>query len=157
MTGPRSPRTQVAVECSWRSAGEVVLDGGGLRMPALPDEPGVYQWVLRHDGRERRYVGEAERLRQRFRGYRTPGSSQVTNLRMKERALRVLEAGGSVEILLAVDVRFVLDGEAHEADLSSPHARRLVENAALVSLLAEMGELVNDKGYGSLQEDPVLR
>jgi hypothetical protein len=148
---------RIAIECTWSSAGEVELRADQLALPPLPDEPGVYQWVFRHDGRERRYVGEAATLRRRFQHYRTPGPTQSTNLRMRERAIRVLEAGGSIELLVATDVRFVRDGELHPADLSSKHARCLVENAALIDVLADVGELVNDKGYGLLSDDPVLR
>jgi len=148
---------RVAVQCEWMSMGDVSLVGGDLVMPPLPEAPAVYQWVFRHDGRERRYVGEAALLRRRFNHYRRPGPSQSTNLRMRERALRVLEARGTIEILVAHDVSFVRDGEAVVADLSSKHARCLVENAALVDQLAVMGELVNDKGYGALRDDPVLR
>lgn len=148
---------EVSVECSWRSAGDVTEDAGELVMPPLPDAPGVYQWILRHEGRERRYVGEADRLRRRFHHYRRPGPSQSTNLRMRDRALRVLGAGGSIELIIATEARLTLDGKVRPADLSSKHARCLVENAALVHLLAAMGELVNDKGYGLLREDPILR
>ena len=148
---------QVSVECDWSSAGHVEISGDGLVMPSLPDVPGIYQWVLRHEGRERRYVGEADRLRRRFAHYRRPGTSQVTNIRMNERAIRILGAGGSVELLFATDARVQVDGVWQPADLTSKHARCLVENATLVHLLAEMGELANDKGYGDLREDPVLR
>jgi hypothetical protein len=148
---------RVAVECNWERAGSVELDGGELVMPSLPDVPGVYQWALHHEGRERRYVGEAERLRRRFHHYRKPGPSQSTNLKMRARAIRVLEVGGSIELLLATDVQFVRDGQSYPADLSSKHARCLVENAALIDVLATVGELINDKGYGLLIEDPILR
>lgn len=145
------------MQCEWVSAGAVSLVEGEIVMPALPEEPSIYQWVFRHDRRERRYVGEAERLRRRFRHYRKPGPSQSTNLRMRERAIRVLEADGSIELLLATNVEFVRDGEPHPVDLASKHARCLVENAALIDVLADLGELVNDKGYGTLLDDPVLR
>lgn len=157
---PRSVQTalvQIAVECEWTSAGPVVGVGDELKMPPLPTEPGIYQWLLQHDGRERRYVGEADNLRRRFNHYRRPGPSQSTNVRMNERARRVLEAGGRIELLLATDVRFSRDGVTEPADLSSKHARCLVENATLVDLLAAVGELINDKGYGTLVDDPILR
>jgi hypothetical protein len=32
----------------------------------------------------------------------------------------------------------------------------LVENATHVDVLAATGELVNDRGYGSLRDDPIL-
>jgi hypothetical protein len=147
---------QVTVECTWESAGWVQLEGGELAMPELPDQAGVYQWVFRHDGRERRYVGEAANLRQRFESYRVARTDDGTNGRMRQRAGRVLEAGGSVELLLATSVRIAVGGESHPADLSSKHVRCLLENATLVDVLAEVGELANDIGHGTLREDPVL-
>lgn len=125
-------------------------------MPGLPDKPGVYQWVFRHDGRERRYVGEAANLRQRFESYRQPGGGASTNRRMNDRARRVLDAGGDVTLLTATSVRLQRDRQPQPVDLGSKHVRCLLENATLVHVLADMGELVNDCGYGTLRDDPVL-
>ena len=147
---------QISVDCDWEPGGSVQLVAGELVMPELPDEAGVYQWVFRHAGRERRYVGEAANLRQRFESYRVAHTGEGTNGRMKERAARVLAAGGSVELLLVTHVMLVRRGQSSPADLSSKHVRCLVENATLVDVLAEVGELVNDKGYGNLRDDPVL-
>lgn len=147
---------QVQVECGWEVAGQVSRVAAGLQIPPLPDAPGVYQWVFAHEGRERRYVGEAANLRERFESYRRPRAADGTNSRMRDRALRVLEAGGEVELLVAVEVRIGREGVGRSADLSSKHVRCLVENAALIDLLASAGELVNDKGYGTLRDDPVL-
>jgi hypothetical protein len=145
------------VEVTWDHAGEVSMTGPTLVTPTMPTTPGVYQWVFRHEGRERRYVGEAVNLARRFAHYRSPGPSQATNLRMKDRAIRVLSADGAIEILTAVSARFVVDGTAVEPDLASPFARRFIENAALVALLASKCDVVNGEGYGDLRADEVLR
>lgn len=147
---------QVTVQCTWESGGWLQLETNELEIPHLPDEAGVYQWVFRHEGRERRYVGEAANLRQRFASYRGAQTHGGTNSRMKERATRVLAAGGSVELLLATTVRITRGGGTCPADLSSKHVRCLLENATLVDVLAEVGELANDIGHGSLREDPIL-
>ncbi len=42
------------------------------------------------------------------------------------------------------------------ADLDSKRVGCLVENATHVDVLAATGELVNDRGYGSLRDDPIL-
>lgn len=152
----RLGRMKVIVECEWESAGTVRLFGDELMMPTLPSVAGVYQWIFRHQGRERRYVGEAANLRERFESYRTDRSAQVTNGRMNQRAVRVLRAGGTVELLVAGVVTVGRDGELGPADLDSKHVRCLVENATLIDVLAAVGELVNDRGYGSLRDDPVL-
>lgn len=147
---------KITVECKWAEAGPVRLVDGMLQMPVLPEDAGVYQWVFRHGDRERRYVGEAASLRGRFQQYRTPGRRQSTNLRMNDRARRVLEAGGTVVVLTTTDVTVVRGVRRSELDLSSKHARCLVENAALVDLLASAGEIINNRGNGELRNDPVL-
>lgn len=147
----------VRVEMSWQSVGEVALDGDTLVVPEMPTSPGIYQWVFRHDGRERRYVGEAVNLRRRFAHYRSPGPSQTTNHRMRDRVRRVLGAGGTVDLLQVKDAEFVVDGQPAKPDLHSPFARRFLENAALVALLASRCEVVNGEGYGELRTDEVLR
>lgn len=147
---------KIQVECTWTEAGPVVLLDGRLKMPPLSAEPGVYQWVLRHAGRERRYVGEAENLARRFQHYRTPGPSQTTNLRMNDRARRVLEAGGEVIVLIASSSTIIRMDASEPADLRSKHVRCLIENATLVDVLAEIGQVINDRGYGDLRDDPIL-
>lgn len=152
----RLRRMQIIVECEWESAGSVRLVEAELTMPELPSAAGVYRWVFRHQGRERRYVGEAANLRERFESYRTDLSAQGTNGRMNQRAARVLREGGTVEVMVAGAVSVGRDGELGPADLNSKHVRCLIENATLVDVLAATGELVNDRGYGSLRDDPVL-
>ncbi len=75
---------------------------------------------------------------------------------MNERAKRVITNGGSIEIMLALNVRFVVDGVSSSPDLSSPFARKFIENAALLSLIASNSGVVNGLGYGELTND-VLR
>jgi hypothetical protein len=147
--------SKIQITCSWTSAGMVHLTAGGIEVPELPQQPGVYQWVFRHDGRERRYVGEAANLRNRFASYVEPAEDRRTDRRMNDRAMRVLGAGGEVEILLAEDVQVRAGGNPFD-DLSHVHARRLVENAVLVELIAGQFEVINDRGYGDLRKDPVL-
>lgn len=96
-------------------------------------------------------------MRRRFAHYRSPGPSQSTNQRMKERVLRVVAAGGSVEILRGDKEMFVVDGVAVEPDLRSQFTRRVIENAALVALLVSNQDVVNGDGYGELRSDEVLR
>lgn len=96
-------RTEVEIE--WANAGPVTVEDAQLLIPKLSSDPGVYQWVFRQDGRERRYVGEASNMYRRFRQYARPGPTQTTNLRMNARVLRVIAAGGSIELLLATSVK----------------------------------------------------
>ena len=148
---------RVDVQLCWKPFGVIEHDGAPLVVnPSLEAKPGVYQLVFRHDRRERRYIGEAENLKQRFIKYCSPGVSQSTNRRMNDRARRVLHADGRVEILLASDIRFTVDGTEYPADLESPFSRRFIENAALVELLTTNSGIVNGKGYGDCRLDEVL-
>jgi hypothetical protein len=147
--------SEITVSCDWVSIGKVRLETDGIGLPNLPEQAGVYQWIFRHGGRERRYVGEAANLRKRFTNYRLAADGRRTDQRMNDRAVRVLQAGGEVEIHLAVGVRVSTNGNRFD-DLNHVHARRLVENAVLVELLAGEREVINDRGYGSLRKDPVL-
>lgn len=140
----------------WTSYGDVVLAGDQLVMPRLPPDPGVYQWVMTYADAERRYVGEAKNLERRFAHYRSPGPSQVTNIRMNDRAQRVIAAGGHVEILCATGIQLIIDEVATEADLTLSFVRRFVENAALVALHSTGTPIINDIGYGEIAND-VLR
>lgn len=65
--------------------------------------------------------------------------------------------GGPIELLVACDVTFVRDGNQHPVNLVSKDVRCFVETATLVDVLETLGELVNDKGYGQLSGDPILR
>jgi hypothetical protein len=78
---------------------------------------------------------------------------------MHQRAVRVLEAGGTVAIQRAADIQFVVDGEAEanaSPDLESEFARKFVENAAVISLLASGCAVVNGRGYGHFRSDGLL-
>lgn len=147
--------SKIEISCTWTSAGQVRPAPDGIEVPELPERPGIYQWVFRHDGRERRYVGEAANLHTRFAAYEHVAEGRSTDRRMNDRAARVLNDGGEVEILVAEGVQVLASAIPFE-DLAHVHVRRLVENAVLVEMLAGMGEVINDKGYGSLREDPVL-
>jgi len=57
---------------------------------------------------------------------------QSTNLRVRDRSVRVLSARGSIEVLVAANVKVVIEGEALPVDLTSKHARCLLENATQV-------------------------
>ena len=141
----------------WEHVGEATLSDGHVTLPSMPSEPGIYQWIFTHDGQARHYVGEAHNLSKRFDGYRTPGRTRSTNLRMRARAERVISSGGTVEILRATRIRLVVDGRTVEhPDLASEFARCFIENAALVSLLASDRTVVNGKGYGAFRPDGVL-
>ena len=88
------------------------------------------------DGPERHYVGEASELRRRFQQYRTPGSSQRTNLRLNQLFRDHLEGGGHIEVDVAEGVQLGSDG-GPTADLNDASLRKLVESTGIVAGKAE--------------------
>jgi hypothetical protein len=77
---------RLSVEYSWRELGAIRLDAAKLVFPSAPEVPGLY----RFDFGDRIYVGETDRLRRRFQGYRTPGPTQTTNIRLNLIIAKVL-------------------------------------------------------------------
>jgi hypothetical protein len=120
---------RVTVEFSWREVGRIVVEAGKLRFPDIPDGPGIYRFDLG----DRVYIGEADRLRRRFRHYRTPGPSQTTNLRLNAAMVPLLLAGGVVIVCTVTEAQLDVDGAAAPLDLSRKASRLLVESAALTA------------------------
>lgn len=118
-----------------REVGAARLDGDGrLVFPRLHDVPGVYRFLLGTFGEVAiAYVGETDQLRRRLQHYRTPGPTQLTNIRINQHMCAVLTAGGLVDI--AVIER--ADGPSGPLDLSDKAIRVLIESAWLVSLKAQ--------------------
>ena len=102
---------RMAVEFRWSRLGPVRRDADGeLLFPSTGYVPGVYRFRVVGDGPERHYVGEASELRRRFQQYRTPGSSQRTNLRLNKLFRDHLEGGGQVDVDVAESVQLGSDG-----------------------------------------------
>jgi hypothetical protein len=130
---------RVTVEFSWQEIGTISVDAGRLRFPEAPATPGIYTF----DFGDRVYVGEADQLRRRLQHYRTPGSSQRTNLRLNDFTLRLLQAGGSVTVRTVTNAVVEIDGVRATLDLRQKAARQLVENAALTAASHSGGRVEN--------------
>jgi len=117
---------------AWLNASKVEVENGPLSMPALGPEPGIYRFELRDASGEVQsyYVGESDNLFKRMNGYRSPGPTQSTNLRMNLRFVSVLEEGGSVGVNVVLEA--TLDDTP--LDLAYKPARLIVENTELVRL-----------------------
>lgn len=141
----------VAVRLEWLDAGAVTLDSTGrVQFPTLPGAPGVYRMTFNgrpDQERPRIYIGEAQSLARRARNYRNPGGRQQTSLRLNAALLEHLQAGGRVELAVALDVDITSDGVPQPLDLSRKSSRLLAESAALVlAQLAGDAELENLHG-----------
>lgn len=135
----------VAARFTWLRAGFLTLDSDGLPVfPSLPRDPGLYRFDfgLDDEGVRVLYIGESVSLRQRASNYRnakTDRARQRTSRRIHKEVVAHLAAGGSIEFAIAMAV-VLADGEA--ADLRLKSARRLAENAAVLSAQMEAGVAV---------------
>ena len=125
---------RIRLEFRWQALGPVQFDGSNsLVFPAAPRQPGLYRFLLSGNGATRHYVGETEKLQQRFQRYRTPGKSQQTNIRMNAKFRAHLTTGGRIEVdIVTGEITVLAADEPIEVDLSCKAMRRLLEHAALV-------------------------
>ena len=127
------------MKATWRQGGPITLDAqGGIAFPELPWVPGAYRMTLSGapgQGRPRVYIGETDLLQRRMAHYRNPGPTQSTNIRMNAALRKHLSTGGVASMAFIADTVARTDDEQPlvPLDLSRKAARRLVENAALVS------------------------
>lgn len=145
--GPLEPLESIEVTSrfTWLRAGTLTLDEQGLpSFPALPREPGLYRFDFGADDEGVRtiYIGESVSLRQRASNYRnakTDRSRQRTSRRIHKEVVAHLSAGGAIEFAIATAV-ILADGQA--ADLRLKSARRLAENAAVLTGQMQAGVTV---------------
>jgi hypothetical protein len=142
-------RMSVKIEFEWNEAGEVTLDAlGRLAFPPLPTDPGIYRFRLVGPSTSN-YIGEAVDLHRRANGYRVGHPRQRTNHRMNRRMREHLEAGGRVEVAIAVNVEAKVNGRVQRLNLQQKKSRLPVESAAL-HLFPDAEPLENLPGLGEL-------
>lgn len=128
--------TRLTVEFEWQLAGRIALDPtGALVFPDLPWVPGLYRFWL-DSGHERPgvYIGEASDLRRRAQHYRTPGSSQTTNIRLNDLLKSALRAGSVVTLSTITEVTVAVDDEEpRDLPLHRRNARLVAEQAAIAA------------------------
>ncbi len=120
---------RVTVDFSWRELGGLSLSAARIRFPDVPAAPGIYRFDLG----DRIYIGETDQLKRRFQGYRTPGISQATNLRLNAALTTLLQSGRTATAASITNAIVDVDGQRVPLDLSYKPARLLVESAALVA------------------------
>jgi len=137
------------IECTlgfrWEPLGRIDIDKDGrLVFPAAPDAPGLYRLWIRSGAGRAMYIGETDNLRRRFQGYRTPGDSQLTNIRIRGKLSEVLASGAEVDVAVVTGGAWLaIAGKRASADLSSKAVRRALENVALLASGAETIESLN--------------
>ncbi len=137
---------EVTARFTWLRAGGLSLDHTGVPVfPLLPTRPGLYRFDfgLDDEGVRILYVGESVSLRQRASNYRNAKidrSRQRTSRRIHKEVVAHLSSGGAIEFAIAIEVLLGSDGRALDLRLRS--ARRLAENAAVLSAQLEEGVAV---------------
>lgn len=132
---------EVTARFTWLRAGAVSLDVAGLPVfPTLPRQPGLYRFDfgLDDEGVRLLYVGESTSLRRRGSNYRnakTDRTRQRTSRRVHMEVVAHLRSGGAIEFAIATEVLLGAGGKL--ADLRLKSARRLAENAAVLSAQLE--------------------
>jgi hypothetical protein len=134
---PTTGNAHVEVAFGWHQLGAVGLGTEGrLQFPKVASTPGVYRLTLWEAGAVARvYVGESINLARRVRNYVRPGPTQRTSLRINELLTEHMQRDG-VSFEVAGDVRFTVDDRDVAVDLSRKADRVLVEQAALVQVVA---------------------
>jgi hypothetical protein len=126
----------------WVRLGGVTLGSDGkIVLPSPPSLPGVYRFLLSGPAPSI-YIGETDQLSRRFSGYRNPGPSQRTNMRLNDTMRRTLGSGQPV-IVEVVTSAWVEIGTVREPlDLARRSHRALAEEAALMEArLGSMGTI----------------
>jgi len=129
----------------WTAVGLLSLDTQGkIRFPKTGLRPGIYRFDIELEGVRQIYVGETDQLERRLQHYRTPGPSQVTNIRVNKLVVNVLSAGGTVHLsTIAESAGLHVDGSPVELSFKGKAERVLFEHAAIVMLALCSSSLLN--------------
>ncbi|WP_147292637.1 hypothetical protein [Undibacter mobilis] len=116
---------------------------GKLRFPVATGSQVYRISIVRADGVRSRYVGETRDFEVRFRGYRNPGPTQWTNLRINKLCLDVLRDFGRIEIEVIDDAWLEINGIEGQAFFDSKYVRRLIESLIVATSNAADVEVLN--------------
>jgi hypothetical protein len=141
---------RVIVDFSWHEAGGLSLSAGRLVFPSAPAVPGIYRFDLG----DRVYIGETDQLKRLFQGYRTPGVSQATNIRLNAALTSLLSGGRQASAATVTNAVVDVDGRRAPLDLTYKAARLLVESAALAPIVHEIARVA---GRGLVESDRARR
>ncbi len=135
----------LSVHFSWREIGQVELDSQDkLKFPKSQPRPGLYRFELAKGGVSQTYIGETDTLDRRFQHYRTPGPSQVTNLRLNALMREVIASGGSVAVYVHTEGAVVaIEGDRKPPRLDLKPNRVLLEHAAIYAAREAGSSLLN--------------
>jgi hypothetical protein len=137
--------TSVSIKAKWRDLGELSLDHANkLKFPRASELPGLYCFDLINQ--HATYVGETDNLMRRLQHYRTPGPSQLTNIRLNallSDALRDLSE--RISIRICEGAKIVIGHQERAADFRKKFERVLVEHAILVAAVSTGVSILNTR------------
>lgn len=131
-------RVELTMAFNWHPVGAVSLgEQQKIRFPKSGAQPGLYRFeIISADG-PIQYIGETDQLSRRLQSYRTPGSSQATNLRLNALLVKHLERGDRISLSAITEgVTISCAGREHHVDLFVKSERVLLESAALLNARA---------------------
>lgn len=139
----------VRVQLNMTSIGNVVMENGSLQFPPVPTSAGIYRFTLEgcSPHKSRVYVGETRNLRRRMAHYRSPGPSQLTNVRINQAMVLHLGTGAAISLHTAMNGWAYTDEQPRPLNLDNQFHRKLAENALL--LWMEMTETINVMNLGN--------
>lgn len=142
---PRPAPVVYNVSFSWAPLGVVIVDRlGGLVFPPVGEVPGLYAFLISAGDQEEVYIGESDNLKRRFSGYRTPGSGQVTNLRINAILKSGADGDTSVSVAVLTEPTEVHLGDGRRPmDFSIKSTRVFLEHAALTAYQGTGIKLLN--------------
>jgi len=129
----------VTITWTWQPAGNLHLKTGKLVFPHVPDVPGIYRMMFTNASGQLTgiYIGEGHPLPRRFNGYRNPGPSQQTNLRLNPIMIATLIEGGQITLEIATEAFISAAADnITPLPLTDKAARVLVERAAEIAARA---------------------
>lgn len=98
-SAPTAAAHVIALEFEWLALGQILLDGNGyLAFPSTGSDAGLYRFRIDGNGVGQVYIGESMNLRRRFGFYRTPGSTQPTNIRINTLFKQLIETGAVISV-----------------------------------------------------------
>lgn len=99
------------------------------------ERPGIYRWRVEREGRVSVYIGETENIVRRLTQYLKPGSTQITNRRLRDRLDYELHSGARISFDILLFDPFSINGYLYStADLGSQEIRCFIENLLLSQL-----------------------
>jgi len=110
--------------------------------------PAIYRWAFFKNSPTpyRAYIGEADSLSQRVRGYLWPGATQQTNLRMKTELEDGIQAGARIELQVVKFRPFVINSvQVTESSLHIGPVRKFLEQFLIADCDQIHCELLNAK------------